>query len=129
MARVSTAVKVTWPNSDYRSKSVITVLTPIQIRRAYYHCSACERGVIPKDKELDIRVVLPFIDEKPGSLGLREHDRFRFSAIEELGQFRHVGAFGDVLAGKPTRIFGLRQSERVRSRRFELKLLEHRLWD
>jgi hypothetical protein len=37
---------------DYRSKSVITVLTPIQIRRAYYHCSACERGVIPKDKEL-----------------------------------------------------------------------------
>ena len=39
---------------DYRSKSVITVLTPIQIRRAYYHCSACERGVIPKDKELDI---------------------------------------------------------------------------
>ena len=39
---------------DYRSKIVITVLTPIQIRRAYYHCSACERGVIPKDKELDI---------------------------------------------------------------------------
>ena len=39
---------------DYRSKSVTTVLSPIQIRRAYYHCSACERGVIPKDKELDI---------------------------------------------------------------------------
>ena len=39
---------------EYRSKGVITVLSPIQIHRAYYHCSVCERGVIPKDGELDV---------------------------------------------------------------------------
>ncbi len=39
---------------DYRTKVVTTVLSPIQIERAYYHCSTCERGVIPKDEELDI---------------------------------------------------------------------------
>ena len=72
---------------------------------------------------------LPFIDEKLGTPRLREHDRFRFSAIEELRQFGHVGAFGNVLARKPTLFFGLRQSERTRSGRWELKLLEHRSWD
>jgi hypothetical protein len=39
---------------DYRSKGVVTVVSPIQIHRAYYHCSACEQGVIPKDEDLDV---------------------------------------------------------------------------
>jgi len=39
---------------DYRSKKVLTVLSRIQIRRAYYHCIPCQEGVIPKDSDLDI---------------------------------------------------------------------------
>ena len=38
----------------YRRKEVVTVLAPVEVQRAYYHCAACGRGVIPKDQELDI---------------------------------------------------------------------------
>ena len=44
-----TAVFVT-----HRSKQVLTVLGPIQLQRAYYHCSGCQAGRIPKDDALDI---------------------------------------------------------------------------
>jgi hypothetical protein len=39
---------------DYRSKHLVTVLSPMSVKRAYYYCSKCSRGVIPKDEELDI---------------------------------------------------------------------------
>lgn len=39
---------------DYRSKEVLTVLAPVQVQRAYYHCAGCGGGVVPKDQELDI---------------------------------------------------------------------------
>ena len=39
---------------DYRGKELLTVLAPIQVRRAYYHCAGCGGGVVPKDQELDI---------------------------------------------------------------------------
>jgi len=39
---------------DYRRKEVLTVLAPVQVQRAYYHCAGCGDGVIPKDQELDI---------------------------------------------------------------------------
>ena len=39
---------------DYRRKEVLTVLAPVQVQRAYYHCAGCGDGVIPKDHELDI---------------------------------------------------------------------------
>jgi hypothetical protein len=38
----------------YRRKAVVTVLAPVQVNRAYYHCTSCGRGVIPKDQALDI---------------------------------------------------------------------------
>ncbi len=38
----------------YRIKKVTTVLSEIEIKRAYYDCSVCQRGIIPKDKDLDI---------------------------------------------------------------------------
>lgn len=40
--------------TDYRIKKVTTVLSEIEIKRAYYHCSDCQKGLIPKDKDLDI---------------------------------------------------------------------------
>ena len=39
---------------DYRWKEIVTVLCPVQVQRAYYHCAACGGGVIPKDRELDV---------------------------------------------------------------------------
>ena len=39
---------------DYRIKQVTTVLSEIGIKRAYYHCQKCGKGLIPKDKDLDL---------------------------------------------------------------------------
>ena len=39
---------------DYRDKEVLTVLSSVAVRRAYYHCARCETGLLPKDRELDI---------------------------------------------------------------------------
>ncbi len=39
---------------EFRKKQLLTVLAPVEVHRAYYHCEACGAGVIPKDRELDI---------------------------------------------------------------------------
>jgi hypothetical protein len=39
---------------SYRDKIVDTALGPITVLRAYYHCAACGRGVIPRDDELGV---------------------------------------------------------------------------
>ena len=39
---------------EHRRKALLTVLAPLQVQRAYYHCAACAEGVIPKDQALDI---------------------------------------------------------------------------
>lgn len=39
---------------EHRGKELITVLAPIRLSRAYYHCDVCGEGVIPKDIALDI---------------------------------------------------------------------------
>lgn len=38
----------------YRDKGIDTVLGPITVTRAYYHCAVCKHGVIPRDDELDV---------------------------------------------------------------------------
>ncbi|MGH9057933.1 MAG: ISKra4 family transposase [Acidimicrobiales bacterium] len=38
----------------YRDKHLDTVLGPVSLRRAYYHCSKCGSGVVPKDAELGV---------------------------------------------------------------------------
>lgn len=38
----------------YRSKHLTTVLAPLRLRRAYYHCRECGRGLVPKDEELGV---------------------------------------------------------------------------
>lgn len=38
----------------YRSKRIDTVLGPITVRRAYYHCRPCGRGVVPRDQQLGV---------------------------------------------------------------------------
>jgi len=39
---------------SYRSKRLDTVLGPIMLRRAYYHCPGCRRGVVPRDDQLEV---------------------------------------------------------------------------
>ena len=37
---------------SYRVKTLDTVLGPVRLRRAWYHCAACGHGLAPKDAEL-----------------------------------------------------------------------------
>lgn len=39
---------------SYRTKTLDTVLGPIDYRRAYYHCADCADGVVPRDDELGV---------------------------------------------------------------------------
>jgi hypothetical protein len=39
---------------EYREKELVTVLSSVDVSRAYYHCEACGEGLIPKDLALDI---------------------------------------------------------------------------
>ncbi len=39
---------------EHRGKELITVLAPVNVVRAYYHCEQCGEGVVPKDVALDI---------------------------------------------------------------------------
>jgi len=39
---------------DQRRKRVTTVLGVIQLKRGYYYCEPCEKGMLPRDAQLDI---------------------------------------------------------------------------
>ena len=39
---------------DTRPKQLLTVLGPLELRRAYYHCAHCQKGQAPRDRELDV---------------------------------------------------------------------------
>ena len=39
---------------EYRKKGLVTVLSEVNVMRAYYYCDQCAEGVIPKDRELDV---------------------------------------------------------------------------
>ena len=59
---------------EYRSKQLTTVLSPVEVQRAYYHCEGCEGGVIPKDQELDIvgTSFSPGVRRMMGRVGAKE---------------------------------------------------------
>jgi hypothetical protein len=39
---------------SYRDKSVDTVLGPVTVSRAWYHCAACGHGLAPRETELGL---------------------------------------------------------------------------
>jgi len=39
---------------SYRDKLIDTVLGPVAVRRAWYHCAACGHGLAPRDAELGV---------------------------------------------------------------------------
>jgi hypothetical protein len=43
---------------SYRVKRIDTVLGPVPLRRAYYHCRTCRVGVVPRDVELGVEHTL-----------------------------------------------------------------------
>jgi hypothetical protein len=40
--------------ASYRDKVIDTVLGPVTLRRAWYHCAACGHGLAPRDAELGV---------------------------------------------------------------------------
>jgi hypothetical protein len=40
--------------TGYREKAIDTVLGPVTLRRAWYHCARCKRGLAPRDAELGV---------------------------------------------------------------------------
>lgn len=59
---------------DYRSKQVVTVLSPVEVERAYYYCGRCRAGVVPKDQDLDIvdSSFSPGVRRMMGRVGAKE---------------------------------------------------------
>lgn len=59
---------------DYRSKQLVTVLSPVEVERAYYYCARCRQGVIPKDQDLDIvdSSFSPGVRRMMGRVGAKE---------------------------------------------------------
>ena len=59
---------------EYREKSLVTVLSEIEVVRAYYYCAQCRAGVIPKDLELDISKTLfsPGVRRMMSTVGSKE---------------------------------------------------------
>ena len=39
---------------SYRDKTIDTVVGPVRMRRAWYHCAACRHGLAPRDDELAV---------------------------------------------------------------------------
>ena len=39
---------------SYRDKTIDTVLGPVTLRRAWYHCCACGHGFAPRDRDLGV---------------------------------------------------------------------------
>lgn len=75
---------------DYRSKEVTTVLAPVAVKRAYYHCAACAAGVIPKDQALDVvgTSFSPGVRRLMGRVGGKESFNEGRRDLEELAGIR-----------------------------------------
>ena len=71
---------------DYRSKQILTVLSPVEVERAYYHCAGCQDGVLPKDQELDIvgTSFSPGVRRLMGRVGAKEPFDEGRADLEEL---------------------------------------------
>ena len=71
---------------DYRSKQILTVLSPVEVERAYYHCAGCGGGVIPKDRELDVvgTSFSPGVRRMMGRVGSKEAFEEGRRDLEEL---------------------------------------------
>jgi hypothetical protein len=75
---------------EQREKQLVTVVGKVQVKRAYYHCEECKRGVIPKDEELDIvgTSLSPGVRRMMGFVGGRGPFGEGQVLLEELAQIK-----------------------------------------
>lgn len=72
---------------EHRAKRLMTVVGPVSVERAYYHCKRCQEGVVPKDIELDV-VGTSFsagVKRMMGFVGAREPFEDGRMSLKELG--------------------------------------------
>jgi len=70
----------------YRSKQILTVLSSVEVQRAYYHCPGCQSGLVPKDQELDVvgGSLSPGVRRMIGRVGTKEPFAQGRADLEEL---------------------------------------------
>ena len=70
----------------YRNKQLLTVLSGVNVLRAYYHCPSCQSGFLPKDHELDIVGVSlsPGVRRMMGRVGGKESFEQGREDLQEL---------------------------------------------
>ncbi len=70
----------------YRGKQVLTVLSGVEIQRAYYHCPGCQSGLVPKDQGLDVvgSSFSPGVRRMMGRVGAKQPFEQGRSDLEEL---------------------------------------------
>jgi hypothetical protein len=75
---------------EYRKKRLLTVLSPVEVRRAYYYGQECGEGVIPKDRELDMvgTGCSPGVRRMMGQVGGREPFEDGRKDLEVLADLR-----------------------------------------
>jgi len=71
---------------EYRPKQVLTVLGPVEVQRAYYHCPTCQAGIIPRDEALDIvgSSFSPGVRRMMGRVGSKESFQEGQEDLKEL---------------------------------------------
>ena len=80
--------------AGYRDKSVDTVLGPVSLRRAWYHCQECGHGLAPRDVQLGIAA-------QARSPGLRKMTARAAAAVPFAAAARLVGELaGIALTGR-----------------------------
>lgn len=96
--------------TDYRIKKVTTVLSEIEINRAYYHCSDCQKGLIPKDMTLDIENTSfsPGVRRMMARVGAKESFEEGRADLEEMAGVRvtrkEVGRVSESIGSQVERI-------------------------
>ena len=70
----------------YRGKQILTVLSSVEVQRAYYHCPGCQSGLVPKDQELDVvgSSFSPGVRRMMGRVGAKQPFEQGRGDLEEL---------------------------------------------
>ncbi len=70
----------------YRGKQILTVLSSVDVQRAYYHCPRCQSGWVPKDQELDVvgSSFSPGVRRMMGRVGAKQPFAQGRADLEEL---------------------------------------------
>jgi len=103
---------------EYRDKGVTTMLSPVNVKRAYYHCSGCGRGQLPKDNDLDIvrTSFSPGVRRMMGRVGSKESFDEGRKDLEVLAGIsvvtKEVERVSECIGGQ-IEVYGLKERELV----------------